>query len=140
MSDELFAAIAVECKALFPGVAVYRDNVPQRFDMPGIMVTATPVGAMRTLFGALRRTQQLDIAYYPGEMSEAALKACRQASETMLRGFLVIGTAPTFLLRDRHCEIVDGVAHLVCTVNYVERAADEAAYMEQMDTRTKMEG
>ena len=66
IAEALYKAIASECRQALPEIRkFYRDNIPQNFEEPSILIFTIETAAVRRLGNRQRITHSMDVQYFP---------------------------------------------------------------------------
>lgn len=139
MFEKLYQAIAAECRAVLPEAKkIYRDNIPQNFETPCVLVLTTNSQTSRGLANKQRFKHSFDVQYFPSEELQNLRKACETAKQTMLRAFDTIeAPGASFYVRNKTASITDDVLHMQFDVTYTEREETSTPKMEAIETEIK---
>lgn len=81
----------IECRKAVPDLRrIYRDNIPQDFQTPCILVTSVKTEVSRSLGDVQRIKEIFDVLYFPDGEIQNAWKQCETVKQGMLRCFDVI--------------------------------------------------
>lgn len=141
MAEILHKAIAIECRKAVPDLRrIYRDNIPQDFQTPCILVTSVKTEVSRNLGDVQRIKEIFDVLYFPDGEIQNAWKQCETVKQGMLRCFDVIkADGISFYVRNKTASITDDVLHVLFDVTYREKLQKEVPKMEKLSTNLEME-
>lgn len=141
IAEALYKAIASECRQALPEIRkFYRDNIPQNFEEPSILIFTIETAAVRRIGNRQRITHSMDVQYFPDGDAEDCRKKCETAKQEMLRHFDVITSdGMKFYVKSKTASITDDVLHLMFTVIYTESEEKEEPKMEEINTNVETE-
>ena len=99
---------------------IYREDIPQNFKTPSVLVTTVNTDVTRALAGRLRVSQSFDLSYFP-ESKHEPLKEIEKVKQEMFRAFDVISAQNvSFYVKEKRFNTVDNVLHFYFLVDYKE--------------------
>lgn len=133
MIEKLYAAIAAEIKKAVPTVLkIYREDIPQNFKTPSVLVTMVSTDAVRALAGRMRISHSFDLSYFPDSKHEP-LKEIEKVKQEIFRAFDVISAQDvSFYVKAKRFNTVDNVLHFYFEVDYKERIEANVPKMETL--------
>lgn len=136
MINDVYRAIAEECRAVSPAAQIYRDHIPQNFIVPAFFVELKGFVPTRSINGKQRVSAQFDLQYFPDGEPEEYVTKCIDMQEELVRHFHVL--PGSFYVKNRSGKVTDNVLHFQFTVNYTQAAESEETSMRELETNTNL--
>lgn len=133
MIEKLYAAIASEIKKVVPTVLkIYREDIPQNFKTPSMLVTTISTDAVRALAGSMKISHSFDLSYFP-ESKHEPLKEIEKVKQEIFRAFDVISAQDvSFYVKAKRFNTVDNVLHFYFEIDYKERIEADDPKMDAL--------
>lgn len=136
MIAELFEAVGAALKKV-RNCAVYRENIPQGFEMPSFLVEIYDQNPTRGINTRLKNTVGMAVTYFPeNESGSEAWEECWDVGEDLNLGFKPEG----FKIHARSLSISDSTLLFTFRVDYRELLPDSAETMQEMTQNTDLKG
>ncbi|MBS4958412.1 MAG: hypothetical protein KHZ99_15410 [Clostridium sp.] len=120
---------------VYPGIAIYDEDIPQNFKVPSFLITLTDHNYSKRINNKFNGEVSFDISFFSERDRFEIKNDCLKVQQDLFRNFDLIGK---YRALDKQATIVDNVLHFTFKIKYSEIKSIEESKMVSVELNTNI--